>query len=188
MANPVTPMSACQDCNWRGPDTELREIKDLYQRVDPGEPMPSGECPECGALCQPTDDDGTTKRVRVTVDCIADVREHWLGDAPAYFDGNQLHDWCDEQLQRGNLTLDGDDDVNNERDREITNIEVLPADAPVSDASNAAADLDSLMQEIKDALEGESNDAEHDALAAVADHFGIQWTSFEDREDAEAER
>jgi hypothetical protein len=44
-------------------------------------------------------------------------------------------------------------------------------------------DLAWLKGEIKDALEGESNDAEHDALAAVASHFGIEWTSFEDRED-----
>jgi hypothetical protein len=34
-----------------------------------------------------------------------------------------------------------------------------------------------LSSEIKRALEGDSNDAEHDALASVADHFGISWTS-----------
>lgn len=28
--------------------------------------------------------------------------------------------------------------------------------------------------EIKSALDGDSNDAEHDALATVADHFGIE--------------
>lgn len=45
--------SACQNCAkvWR--DSELKPIQDLSQRVEAGEPMPSGECPECGALCQP---------------------------------------------------------------------------------------------------------------------------------------
>jgi hypothetical protein len=38
-----------------------------------------------------------------------------------------------------------------------------------------------LSSEIKDALEGDSNDAEHDALSSVADHFGIPWTDFEDK-------
>ncbi len=44
-------MNECQDCGWKGPDEELDEIADLHQRVDPGEEMPSGECPECGCLC-----------------------------------------------------------------------------------------------------------------------------------------
>jgi hypothetical protein len=44
--------SVCQDCTWVGPDRLLREIRDLHERVAPGEPMPSGECPVCHALCQ----------------------------------------------------------------------------------------------------------------------------------------
>lgn len=41
-----------------------------------------------------------------------------------------------------------------------------------------------LREEIRAALEGDSNDAEHDALVSVAEAFGIKWTSHEDREDA----
>lgn len=37
--------------------------------------------------------------------------------------------------------------------------------------------------EIRAALEGESNDAEHDALVMVADGLGIEWVPFEERED-----
>lgn len=191
MANPVTPdgtdtldYSACQNCDWRGPTVDTREIKDLHQRVDPGEPMPSGECPECGALCQPTDDDGTTQPICVVVDCTADVRETWFGDAPAHLEDDELHEWCDEQLSRGDLHFD-EQDVTGERDREINRIITL--DAPWRTAPEGpiahADDLDALKAEIKSALEGDSNDAEHDALAAVADHFGIEWTSFEDREE-----
>src|SRR3954468_5859162 len=101
--------SACQNCDWRGPDEDLREIKDLHQRVDPGERMPSGECPKCGALCQPTRDDGTTRPICVIVDCTADVRETWFGDAPAYLEGGELREWCDEQLSRGDLYFDDQD-------------------------------------------------------------------------------
>jgi hypothetical protein len=35
---------------------------------------------------------------------------------------------------------------------------------------------DALVEVVRDALEGESNDAEHDALVAVAEAFGIRYT------------
>jgi hypothetical protein len=47
--------SYCQNCDWQGPDGELKPVRDLFERVDVGEPMPSGECPKCGALCQPVE-------------------------------------------------------------------------------------------------------------------------------------
>lgn len=43
----------CQNCDWRGPESDCKEIKHLNERVASGEPMPCGECPKCGALCQP---------------------------------------------------------------------------------------------------------------------------------------
>jgi len=42
----------CQDCRSTFPEEmELPKVQDLEQRVDPGEPAPSGQCPKCGALC-----------------------------------------------------------------------------------------------------------------------------------------
>ena len=42
----------CQNCGKAFPEAKLvTPIPDLEQRVMPGEPMPAGECPECGALC-----------------------------------------------------------------------------------------------------------------------------------------
>jgi hypothetical protein len=35
--------------------------------------------------------------------------------------------------------------------------------------------LQAVAAEIKEALEGDSNDAEHDALVSVAEHLGISW-------------
>lgn len=48
----------CQNCGLIVHDDELRPIRDLGQRVAAGEPMPSGECPACGALCQPVEGRG----------------------------------------------------------------------------------------------------------------------------------
>jgi hypothetical protein len=46
-----TIICACPNCDWRGLESFLKPIKDADQRVAPGEPMPNGECPHCGALC-----------------------------------------------------------------------------------------------------------------------------------------
>jgi hypothetical protein len=35
--------------------------------------------------------------------------------------------------------------------------------------------LEGIAAEIKEALQGDSNDAEHDALVSVAEHLGITW-------------
>lgn len=45
--------SECQNCGAVHDDSDLEEIEDIHERVEPGEEMPSGECPDCGCLCQP---------------------------------------------------------------------------------------------------------------------------------------
>ncbi len=42
----------CQNCDSVWDDDEIHDIRDLTQRVSPGEPYPSGQCPDCGSLCQ----------------------------------------------------------------------------------------------------------------------------------------
>jgi hypothetical protein len=58
MKKPAPPLEdqghKCQNCGKLWEQDDLKEIEHLGQRVSPGEPMPSGECPDCGALCQPT--------------------------------------------------------------------------------------------------------------------------------------
>lgn len=45
-------MCKCDNCDWTGePQIQLGDISDLFQRIDPGSIVPSGECPECGSLC-----------------------------------------------------------------------------------------------------------------------------------------
>lgn len=43
--------ASCENCARQWLFQTLRPIRDLHQRVPPGEIMPAGECPECGALC-----------------------------------------------------------------------------------------------------------------------------------------
>jgi len=44
----------CANCDWQGFDTDCYPVKDVLERVAPGEIMPAGECPECGAVCHPS--------------------------------------------------------------------------------------------------------------------------------------
>lgn len=46
--------SECGNCSTVWADTDLNEIKDYFERVEKGETVPSGECPLCGALADPT--------------------------------------------------------------------------------------------------------------------------------------
>ncbi len=56
-AAPVTPapvLYECQNCNEKSTLEALVNvdaIPGIHERVAPGEPMPAGECPHCGALC-----------------------------------------------------------------------------------------------------------------------------------------
>lgn len=47
-----TLYAECQNCDWNGDEEHCKPIQDITERVQPGEPMPCGECPHCGALCQ----------------------------------------------------------------------------------------------------------------------------------------
>jgi hypothetical protein len=44
---------ACVACGWAGAAWSLRPIHDLLERVCPGEEVPAGECPDCGAFAYP---------------------------------------------------------------------------------------------------------------------------------------
>lgn len=45
----------CQNCTRIFKLDQLKPVKDLDQRVGPGETVPTGECPKCGAVCHPAD-------------------------------------------------------------------------------------------------------------------------------------
>lgn len=43
--------SKCDNCENIFRDEQLSSIEDFHIRVEPGNEVPSGECPDCGALC-----------------------------------------------------------------------------------------------------------------------------------------
>jgi hypothetical protein len=49
----------CDNCGKTWKADELEGIKDLDNRVDAGSVVPSGQCPECGALCYPVEPDSS---------------------------------------------------------------------------------------------------------------------------------
>jgi hypothetical protein len=48
--------ATCDGCNATWDVDDLPAVTDLAQRVAPGEPMPAGECPACGAVCHIDED------------------------------------------------------------------------------------------------------------------------------------
>jgi hypothetical protein len=53
----ASPRVNCDNCPWIGSERDCGEIQNLSGRVAPGEIMPAGECPECGALCHLTENE-----------------------------------------------------------------------------------------------------------------------------------
>lgn len=45
----------CDNCGGEFDQDDLALVSDISERVDAGGPMPSGECPSCGALCYPVE-------------------------------------------------------------------------------------------------------------------------------------
>lgn len=47
----------CRSCEWKGLEYSLNLLDNAHERVVPGELMPAGQCPDCGALVSVADDD-----------------------------------------------------------------------------------------------------------------------------------
>jgi hypothetical protein len=87
-------------------------------------------------------------------------------------DANQAADLKDKQLQHIETTLDTALLAAEQRE----DAEQLDPDSGLPNWLHA---------QIQSALGGPSNDDEHDALAAVAAHFNVDYISYEDREDTD---
>ena len=67
-------MYACQNCDYKTDNLEsLDHATHLHTRVAPGELMPAGQCPECGALCRHTDGDTPRIVIEVRGGCVVAV-------------------------------------------------------------------------------------------------------------------
>ena len=45
----MIPTATCQYCGWNGPADRCGPLKNAWERVPPGDPMPAGACPKCNA-------------------------------------------------------------------------------------------------------------------------------------------
>ena len=45
----ATETASCANCDWKGPIADLAEYRDFWSRVQPGDTVPAGDCPNCGA-------------------------------------------------------------------------------------------------------------------------------------------
>lgn len=48
-------MYECANCAERWDLGELADVRDLTERLAPGDEVPMGECPSCGCFCYPTE-------------------------------------------------------------------------------------------------------------------------------------
>jgi len=78
------PRSVCQNCGIVVADKDLQEVKHLYERVAPDEEMPSGECPECGAVCHPTEQPITKRKPKREVYSAFILHEDQTWEQPSF--------------------------------------------------------------------------------------------------------
>ena len=46
--DPEPDKARCQNCGWEGDCNDVEPIEDVWERVQPGDVMPVGDCPKCG--------------------------------------------------------------------------------------------------------------------------------------------
>ena len=45
----MMPTATCHYCGWNGPVDQCGPLKNAWERVEPGDVVPAGECPKCNA-------------------------------------------------------------------------------------------------------------------------------------------
>lgn len=67
----------CGNCGWTGSEEQLgcvlADVPHLAERLDPGQTVPSGECPKCGALAYPVEHKELEIVVNVSGGLVTDV-------------------------------------------------------------------------------------------------------------------
>lgn len=85
----------CQNCGTDWAEASLLPINDVFERVQPGDTMPDGECPECGGVCfaDETPEEQTAERVRRAAPDLLAVLEEFVEDVEtSYQHGDEFPD------------------------------------------------------------------------------------------------
>ena len=73
----MIPTVTCQYCDWKGPVDECGPLHNAWERVQPGDPMPAGECPKCNASAM-LDEDKPEPHIKIVHhDEAAERHEVW---------------------------------------------------------------------------------------------------------------
>ena len=60
----MMPTATCRYCGWNGPADQCGPLKNAWERVQPGDTMPAGECPKCNASAM-LDEDKPEPRIEI---------------------------------------------------------------------------------------------------------------------------
>ncbi|MDE0175392.1 MAG: hypothetical protein OYH76_01145 [Defluviicoccus sp.] len=101
----MIPTASCQACDWTGPADLCGPLKRAWERVQPGDVMPAGECPLCNAsamLNEPPRPAANGPRFRPVcnrcggTDVLADAYASWDVDAQdwALHSTYEKNAWC----------------------------------------------------------------------------------------------
>jgi hypothetical protein len=53
----MSQVKCTKECGWIGDTRDCSPIDDIWERVEPGEIFPAGQCPKCGLLVAPALED-----------------------------------------------------------------------------------------------------------------------------------
>jgi len=96
------------ECNWTGEVQDCSPIDDIWERVEPGEIFPAGQCPNCGILVPPNPEDitGHVPEVAAIHELIQYMffdEEAQCYDSEKELGGADTIQFLDELLRRHNL-------------------------------------------------------------------------------------
>jgi len=109
----------CDNCQGVYATDEIKPVKDLEQRIEPGCMVPSGECPKCGALCYPKDAVvpavyirvhggmvqgvlATTPDIAIEI-CDTDILDGGVEDAEVIAETKRMDEELDRKRESGEL-------------------------------------------------------------------------------------
>ena len=72
----MIPTATCQYCGWNGPANRCGPLKNAWERVNPGEIMPAGECPQCNASAM-IDEDRPGPRIAIVTTPVPECTTHF---------------------------------------------------------------------------------------------------------------
>lgn len=69
------PLHKCDNCGLISAEDQLDMIRDYHDRVDAGGVAPSGECPDCGALCYPVEGGYVNGLLAIQADLVTALKD-----------------------------------------------------------------------------------------------------------------